>query len=319
MPLRVHVAGDHLDETYIAALRAHAGPEVLLSVGDRPSDWAQVESLVSGWPEEAMLDDGIALRSFVIPFAGPPARTLRMLRGRGLAVYNLHHNAAAVAEMALALVLACAKCIVPMDRDLRAGDWRARYGADPGLTLGGRRALVLGYGAIGRRVGALLGALGLEVTGVASTGRAGVRAVDDLDALLPAADVLAVALPATEATDGLIGAERLRLLPAQAIVVNVGRARVVDEGALYNALASGALHSAGMDVWYRYPRDASERGSTLPATQPFHELANVVMSPHRAGHGDAVERLRGEHLAAVLRDLARGLEPASRVNLAAGY
>ena len=99
----------------------------------------------------------------------------------------------------------------------------------------------------------------------------------------------------------------------------MGRARVVDEQALYTALETGALHSAGLDVWYQYPKDAASREDTAPSVYPFHTLNNVVLSPHRAGHGAASERLRGIHLANTLNALAAGIEPACRVCLEAGY
>ena len=319
MALRVHIDGGHTDPVYLRALREALRATVDLSVGDAPDDLAHVACLVSGWPDEGLLDAAAGLRSVVIPFAGPPARTLRVLQGRGLRIFNLHHNASAVAEMALALLLACAKCVVPMDSALRQGDWRPRYGEDPGASLAGRRALVLGYGAIGSRVGGLLRAFGVTVTGIRRTARDGCHGVDDLPNLLPAADVLVVALPGTAATEGLLGAPEIAALPRGSIVVNVGRARVIDEGALYESLRTGHLHSAGLDVWYRYPREEEDRASTMPSSQPFHELDNVVLSPHRAGHGAAVEEERGRQLASLLNLLASGGEPDTQVNVAEGY
>lgn len=319
MGWRVHIDGDHLDPDYLGALRREVSDSVALSVGGLPDDWPEVRCLVSGWPKPEHLDTGEALSSLVIPFSGPPARTLRLLQDRGLAVYNLHHNAQAVVEMALALLFACAKCVVPMDRDLRVGDWRARYASDPGLTLRGRRALVLGHGAIGGGVASALTALGLTVTAVARRARDDVRGIQELDALLPMADVLVLALPATEETLDLIDARRLGLLPSRAILVNVARAKIVEEDALFWALESGALHSAGLDVWYRYPKTEADRAGTSPATQPFEMLDNVVLSPHRAGHGPAVERLRGVHLAKLLGTLASGGTPETRVDLSLGY
>ena len=284
---------------------------VKLSVGSELADG--VEVLVAGRPDPALLD-GPSLHTLVIPWSGLPPRTRTALRERPhLRCFNLHHNAGVVAEMAVALVLAAAKLLVPMDRALRRGDWRARYEPDRALALAGRTAVVLGYGAIGRRVGRALEALGLTVVGVRR--RDGV----DLDDVLRRAQVLVIALPHTEETDGLIDADRLSFLPRDAVLVNVARARIVDEDALFDALRDGRLAGAGLDVWYRYPKDEASRTSTKPGNRPFHELDNVVLSPHRAGHVRNTEMLRMEALAAVLNILALGQEPPTKVDVARGY
>jgi phosphoglycerate dehydrogenase-like enzyme len=102
-------------------------------------------------------------------------------------------------------------------------------------------------------------------------------------------------------------------------LVNVGRGPIVDEAALYQALREGTLHSAGLDVWYNYPTDKAARSHTPPSAYPFHELDNVVMSPHRAGGADETDMLRMMHLAALFNAAARGDEMPNRVDLQAGY
>jgi len=137
--------------------------------------------------------------------------------------------------------------------------------------------------------------------------------------LLPQAHALIICLPFTAETDGLIGARELALLPAGAVLVNVGRGKIVDEGALYEALHDGRLHAAGLDVWYNYPADENGRAHTLPATYPFHELDNVVLSPHRGGQTLDSDRLRMSHLANLLNHAARGEEMPNRLDLSRGY
>jgi phosphoglycerate dehydrogenase-like enzyme len=111
----------------------------------------------------------------------------------------------------------------------------------------------------------------------------------------------------------------LARLPRGAILVNVARGDVVDEEALYDALASGHLGGAGLDVWYRYPESEEARAATLPARRPFHELENVVLSPHRAGHGRGTEAARAAHLARLLAAAAGGEAIPHRVDLDRGY
>lgn len=287
------------------------------SFGDEVS--GDVEVLVAGRPTASQLDAG-AVRALIIPFAGMPQKTLALVRARpSLAVYNLHHNAAAVAEMALGLLLAAARCVVPMDRALRLGDWRGRYGEDPGVLLAGGRVVILGFGAIGRRVAHLCEGLGMGVDVVRRHPDAGQHTAAALPRLLTAARALIVAVPHTEETEGLIDAQALSCLGARGVLVNIARARVVDQEALYEALRDGRLHSAGLDVWTRYPRSEAERAHTMPSSWPFHELDNVVLSPHRSGHGESVEVARMAHMAQVIGALALDVEVPNRVDVARGY
>lgn len=270
--------------------------------------------LVSGLPKREQLEANPDLRAVVIPYAGVPARTRELLAEfPRLTLHNLHHNAAPTAETAVALMLAAAKKIIPIDRALRAHDWRPRYDENNrSLGLDGRTAVVLGYGAIGKRVGSACRGLGMEVVGL----RRGSSTT--LAEALPTAHVLFVCLPWTAPTEGIVGATELALLPDGAVVVNVGRGPLIDEKALYDELAAGRLR-AGLDVWYRYPKAAEERENTPVSEYAFHELDNVVMSPHRAGHSDTTERLRARHLAELLHAAAQGEDIPNRVDLEAGY
>lgn len=314
MTLRVYMPRTS-GETFEAALLGAVGDSIDVRFGPTRPEPADYRVLVVGRPREEDLDASSALETVIIPWAGLPAGTRESLRARPhLAVHNLHHNAPATAEMAVGLLLAAARGIVPADRALRAGDWRRRYDTDQGLRLTGSTAVVLGFGEIGRRVGRALEALDVEVHGL----RRG-DGVARLDELLPEADVLVVCVPSTDATRGLIDAKRLSRLPAGALVVNVARGDVIDEDALYEALASGRLGGAGLDVWYRYPESEEARASTLPASRPFHDLENVVLSPHRAGHGRGTERARAMYLARLLDAAAQGETIPHRIDLDRGY
>ncbi|MHC5033381.1 MAG: NAD(P)-dependent oxidoreductase [Planctomycetota bacterium] len=306
---------------FLDHLRARLAPEVTLTVEeDGPCD-----VLVDGTPDRARIEKSVGLRALVIPYAGVPRATRELLREfPAVAVHNLHHNAAPTAELAIALLLAAGKTLVPLDRALRRHDWRPRYAPErqDDLLCAGRTALVLGYGAIGRRVAAACRGLGMQVMATrrsgTCTGPDEVFLPDALDSLLPRAHALFVCLPSTGETDGLLGAGRLALLPDGAVLVNVGRGPIVDETALFRELESGRL-AAGLDVWYRYPESEEARADTAPATQPFHELENVVLSPHRAGLCAETERLRAEGLAEMLNGAARGEPMPHRVDLDRGY
>jgi phosphoglycerate dehydrogenase-like enzyme len=315
----------------LAELHASLDPGIRVTAGAPLPEPATFHVLVAGRPTLAQLQASPNLRALVVPFAGLPEETSALLDpANGLdhvAVYNLHHNTVPTAEMALALLLAAARLIVPNDQALRRGDWTLRYNPPPVTILHGKTVLILGYGAVGQQVGRVCQALGMAVLAVrrqpgapAGEGVA-VYGPEALPDLLPRADVLMITLPLTAQTKGLIGAAELAALPAGALLVNVGRGPVVDEEALYRALADGRLAAAGLDVWYTYPPDEAARASTFPSAYPFHELDTVVMSPHIGGGFGSpyTERQRMAHLARLLNALHRGDPAPNRVDLALGY
>lgn len=314
-------------EEHSEAFYANLHPGIQIIAGEKLPEHPQYEVLINGRPNRQQLEASQQLRAVVIPWAGLPQATRRLLlEFPQLEVFNLHFNAIDTAETALALLLAAARQLIPHDRALRQHDWRGRYRPNTSLRLRGKTALILGFGQIGRQLGAMLKGLGMRVLATRRT----VQGVEDMDGirvhpsrhmqdLLPQAHVLAITLPHTPETDQLISEAALALLPAEALLVNIGRGPIVDQGALYQALVSGRLGGAGLDVWYHYPSDEASRACTPPADYPFHELGNVVMSPHRAGGSAESERLRMAELAALLNELASGGSSISRVDVQAGY
>jgi phosphoglycerate dehydrogenase-like enzyme len=139
--------------------------------------------------------------------------------------------------------------------------------------LTGRRVVILGIGSIGTAIATRLRPFGVDVVGVGRTARDGVRALSDLDKLLPTADVLVCMLPLTGETTGLLDARRLSLLRDGALLVNAGRGRTIDTPALTRELTSGRLRAA-LDVVDPEP---------LPKDHPLWALPNVLISPHMAG------------------------------------
>lgn len=327
MTLKVHYSIDPAVKA-LEVLRAKINTGIQLSVGLEIPPQPVFQVLINGTPKKEHLTSSPHLNSLIIPYAGVPESTRTTLSDfPNINVYNLHHNAAPTAEMAIALLTAAAKFLVPIDRDFREHNWTPRYGTNPSLLLEGKTALILGFGHIGQRVGLVCQAMGMEVIGVRRIQnshlipglQAEVHTIDQLDQLLPRAKFLIITLPITADTDGLIGAEQLSLMSPGGILVNVGRGRVVDQTALYQALTDGTLSAAGLDVWYNYPDSREERSSTSPADYPFHELDNVVMSPHRGGGSKDTELLRMHHLAQLLNALHNGSPSPNQVDISAGY
>jgi phosphoglycerate dehydrogenase-like enzyme len=324
--LHVHLL-DTPDPVSLDVLRAHLDTRVILTTGPNLPPQREYHILVAGRPDRSHLTASPSLHTLIIPFAGLPAitRTL-MLEFPHIAVHNLHHNAALTAEMALALLLSAAKFIIPFDRALRSHDWTPRYSPNPSLLLEGKTALVLGFGAIGKRVARACWGMGMHVIIVRRQLRqepcdfpVEIYPASTLTTVLPRAHVLVIALPATPETEGLIGATELALMPHGSVLVNIGRGPIVEQHALFDALKTGRLAAAGLDVWYNYPTDAASRSHTSPADLPFHELSNVVMSPHRAGHALETEEMRMIALAQLINTIVRGEPVPDRVDIEAGY
>lgn len=328
MTLHAHLTYPPDDET-LAYLRGQLDDGIVITVGEVVPEETEVDFiLVTGRPTEAQLQGSPNLRALIVPWAGIPDPTRELMaRYPHIPVHNLHHNAAPVAETALTLLLAAAKFTVPFDRSLRRNDWTIRYERpSPSVLLSGKTALILGYGAIGQRIARLCRALEMDVLAV----RRHVNQTSDdfaqeiqplaaLPDLLPRAHALLISLPHTPETDGLIGMDELKGLKRPSLLVNIGRGPIVQQQALYEALRDGTLHAAGLDVWYNYPTDKSTRSQTPPANFPFHELDNVVISPHRGGMTSETERLRMAHTAVLLNAAARGGPIPNRVDLQRGY
>ena len=310
----------------LEALQSQLSAEVQLTVGVTVPAPAEYEILIASLPKRAHVEASPKLRALIVPFTGV-AEDVRELMAEfpNVAVHNSHHPAAATAELAVALLMAAARRLPLVDRAFRTADWTTGGRPETGVLLEGKTALILGYGQIGQRVARVCQALGMAVVATRRNVRARLEAAveihpsADLPQLLPRAHALIVTLPLTPETRGLIGAAELSLLPEGAILVNVGRGPIVDEAALYAALRDGALGAAGIDVWYTYPPDEGARTRTRPSAYPFHELDNIVMSPHRGGLIVESEKRGLAQLAQMLNAAAHGEPLPNRVDLKTGY
>lgn len=192
---------------------------------------------------------------------------------RGIAVANMPGaNAPSVAEGTLLLMLAALRRLPELDRATRAGEG---WPSDPTLgetvrDIGGCTVGLVGYGNIAKQVERILLAIGADVlhTSTHDDGEPGWR---ELPALLAESDIVSLHLPLTDATRGLIGRDALARMKSDAILVNTSRGPIVDEEALVDALQSGGLAAAGLDVFSVEP---------VPADNPLLTLGNVVLTPH---------------------------------------
>ena len=202
---------------------------------------------------------------------------------RGVTVCNTPGvNAFAVAEHALTLMLAVARKIPAIDREMHAGKWpREMLTQLLGKTLG-----VFGMGTIGSRVATLGRAIGMDVLAWSARGdegrirAAGARAATK-DEILRQADVVSLHVRLAEDTRGFIGRKELAMMKPTAILVNTGRAALVERDALIAALREGKILGAGLDVFHHEP---------LAPDDPILTLSNIVCSPHNAGQTPEVVR-----------------------------
>ncbi len=183
-------------------------------------------------------------------------------------------NSRAVAELVIAMAIAVLRDIPELSREVERGEWRQATGRQ----LSGRTVGIIGWGSIGQDIASLLQAFGCrilatDVRDIDSECRAvGVESLD-MEDLLREADVVTLHVPLTAATEGLIDETRLELLGRDSVLVNASRGGVVDEDALYDALVSGRLRAAAMDVFHLEP----------PIESPLIGLPNFLATPHIGG------------------------------------
>jgi len=181
-----------------------------------------------------------------------------------------------MAEWVLGMILSFAKQF-PQTLDYqRSCEWNYRVSE----MVAGKRALVVGVGSIGRAVGRLLGAVGMEVEAVGRSARDGdpdfghVHAIDELHACLARADYVVLITPLTEQTRGLFGADEFAAMNPRARFLNIGRGALVIEEALLAALQEDRIAGAALDVFVEEP---------LPPQSPFWSAPNCLVSPHMSG------------------------------------
>jgi phosphoglycerate dehydrogenase-like enzyme len=228
----------------------------------------------------------------------------------GAVLCNAYAHEDAIAEWVLMAVLALTRRLLVYDRRLRDGDWSRGLALERELR--GRTLGAIGYGHIGRRVAELGLAFGMDAVAVTrrpTPGRGGalrwLGPLGDLDRLFEEADVVVVCVPLEPETAELVGAPQLELLGREGYLANVARGDVVQEQALYEALRARRIAGAALDVWWRYPD--SREAAAHPSDLPFHELDNVVMTPHVSGRSEGTRRGRAEFVADQLVRLAEGV------------
>lgn len=260
--------------------------------------------------EAAIRASGPDLRWVSTIYAGLDAFPLDLLRDRGVIVTNgAGINAVAVAEYALLGILAAAK---RFDTVIRAADRQEWLIDAPGkVELADTRALVVGYGTIGRLIGERLAAFGVDVTGVTRSGRDGTLTPDAWVSRLGEYDWVVLAAPSTSATKALIGAAELAAMKPSAWLINIARGDMIDQDALLAALRDKGIAGAFLD-----PTDPEP----LPAGHPLWTAPNCMVSMHLSGRSQTRMFQRGAALFLEnLEAFVAGRPMRNVADLAAGY
>jgi phosphoglycerate dehydrogenase-like enzyme len=265
----------------------------------------------------------------------PPAPRLRFLQSvaagldlidtgalpKRVTVCNVFGHEPAIAEYVIMTMLVLTHRLFDAVTAFRAGSWVASPqfgGGRPHSEVLGSTIGIVGYGRIGREVAER--AAGLKCR-VLAANRSPIKEpapaetvypFAELDLMLPQCDTVLIACGLGPETRGLIDARRLALLKPGALLINVARALIVDEDALYDALKDGHIGGAALDVWWQYPTvgEPDRRSSR----RPFHELPNVLMTPHSSSSNEDTAERRWSVVAANLDRFARG-EPLENVVL----
>jgi D-3-phosphoglycerate dehydrogenase len=189
------------------------------------------------------------------------------LAERGIRVHTIKgYGDTAVAEHTIALMMAACRDVARMDREVRSGTWVTHEG----IQLAGKTLGIIGLGGIGREVARIGRGLGMQVIAWNRTPRPG-EALVELDELLGRSDVISLHLVLNDKTRGILGPAQLARIKAGAVLVNTARGALVDEAALIEALRSGRIRHAGLDVFHSEP---------LSPEHPLATMANVTLTAH---------------------------------------
>ncbi len=286
---------------------------------DGPGEAAAFEAadVIVGVKLAASHPKPLAVKLYQAPAAGTDAIDLGLLPA-GAMLCNAFGHEDAIAEYVMTALLLRHVPLPRADQRLREGHWDYWAGSPGALRteLGGSSIGLLGFGHIGKAIAVRAKAFGMRVT---VCNRSSVPlsplvdesyGLDRLQAFMGSADAIVVSLPLTEPTRGIVGKGALAAMRPQGVIVNVGRGPVIEEKALYEALAGNRIGGAIIDTWYRYP--TPETPVITPGELPFETLPNVLMTPHMSGWTDGTVRRRQ---ATIAENIARLLKGEALINV----
>lgn len=229
-----------------------------------------------------VLDSAKNLKMIQRTGVGTEMLDIEEIKSRNIPIYvNAGVNARSVAEHTLTLILSCLKRVLPIDKQVRNGVWKKQEIGTSCHELYGKTVALVGMGAIGCQVATYLRCFGAKIvyTDLARMSEEQENALDatyipSFEDLLPLADILSFHCPLTKDNKEMLNASTIGKMKNGAIVINTARGKLINENDLYDALISGKLKSAGLDVHYEEP---------LLKEDPLCTLDSIIHSPHIAG------------------------------------
>jgi phosphoglycerate dehydrogenase-like enzyme len=251
------------------------------------------------------------LQLFHVPGAGYDAVNLDAIPDSAV-VCNCFGHEHAIAEYVMAALLERQVPLAEADRHLRRGIWTYASGSPDRVhgELAEKTIGLLGFGHIGKAIAARAKAFEMKVHVANRSPVPASSLVDrsfglnELGAFWASADFFVVSVPSNAETVGMVDAESFAAMRASAVILNVGRGPTIDERSLYEALKNRRIAGAIIDTWYSYPSPGSP--TTPPSTFPFHELPNLVMTPHMSGWTTGTINRRRQTIAENIRRRAAG-------------
>lgn len=251
--------------------------------------------IIVGWrPSMELIEKSRRFSLLIFPGAGAHnvvEKFRRLDREPKPILINGHGNSYFTAQHTVAMLLALMGKVIPHHNWMIEGRWRTGDEEAMSIPLKNRHAGLLGYGAVNSKVHEFLSGFDLEFSALRhdwsrqkETPPTQITRYEEsqLHDFLKPIDILIIAVPVTPRTEGMIGKQELNLLGNNGILVNIARGKVVNEQSLYDALRKNTIAGAALDVWYDYTPEPDEQGRKYPYSYPFHELDNVLLSPHRA-------------------------------------
>ena len=251
------------------------------------------------------------LRLLQVPLAGTDGIEIAALP-KGVTLCNAYGHEPALGEFAIMMMLAWRHRLFDIATSFRAGSWywSPTVGGPTRGEIGGRTIGIVGLGHIGHEVAWRAAALGCRVLAANRTPRerpasvARIFPMAELDQMLGECDVVVLSCALTAETTGLIDRRRLAAMKPDALLINLARGPIADEDALFEALRDGTIGGAALDTWWRYP--SAQEPAPRPSRHPFHELPNVIMTPHCSPRTDATIERRSRDVARNIDRLVRG-------------
>ena len=244
-----------------------------------------------GWrPSETILNHALKLSLHINPGAGV-RHLIELFRGfPNVTLINGHGNSRFAAQHTVALLLALTNKLIEHHTWMADGNWRMGDNGAKSMPLQNKNIGLFGYGAINRKVHGLLKGFDLEFHILKRDWSSWQNispphdkrySPKDLNSFLEKIDILIIAAPLTSETEQTIGPKELKLLGTKGLLVNVSRGSIIEEKPLFDSLKNGIIAGAAIDVWYEYHPEMDGKGKKYPYHYPFHELDNIILSPHR--------------------------------------